>query len=292
MGSTGEGLRRHVPNREVADQRELDRTGGTLILEDRTMSISRVAFGVAISAASLTACDGGHPTMPSAGAVALTAQTLGVARCAPGNGGFTTSFTHPYFFPATVGHQSVLEGDDHDESVRLQITVLAATRNVGGVTTRVIEEREWVDGSLLEVSWNYYAQASDGSICYYGEDVDIYQDGGIVHDGAWCGEGGNQPGIFLPAELAVGTRFQMEVAPGIALDEGRIVGFGPVEVPYDRFIQTLRVREFNPLDGDVGFKVFAQGVGLVVDGEVKLTAINATPGAPDQPSLIGQSCGS
>jgi len=239
----------------------------------------------------VAACDPDQPAAPTLGAVVVTAQTLGVARCAPGSG-FTTVFTHPYFFPATVGHQSVLEGVEHGEEVKVQITVLAATRNVAGVTTRVIEEREWVDGALLEVSWNYYAQASDGSICYYGEDVDIYEDGGIVHDGAWCAVGGNQAGIFLPAELAVGTSFKMELAPGIALDEGRIVGIGPVTVPYARYTQTLRVREFNPLDGDVGFKVFALGVGLVVDGPVKLTAINSTSGAPDQPSISVQTCGS
>jgi hypothetical protein len=257
------------------------------------MSMTRIALSALLGAGPLlVACDQNQPAAPTLGAVALTAQTLGVARCAPGSGGFTTAFTHPYFFPATVGYQTVLEGEKGGESVKLQITVLSATRNVGTVTTRVIEEREWVDGSLLEVSWNYYAQSSDGSICYYGEDVDIYTDGGIVHDGAWCAVGGNQAGIFLPSELAVGTRFQMEVAPGIAMDEGRIVGYGPVTVPYASLTETLRVREFNPLDGDVGFKVFARSVGLVVDGPVKLTEINATPGAPGVPSISGQSCGS
>jgi hypothetical protein len=257
------------------------------------MSPTRIVTLIAalVAAIVLVACDREQPAGPTIGSSGLAAQTLDLSRCAAGTGGFTTSFTHPYFFPATVGHQSVLEGVEHGEDVKVQITVLAAMRNVGGVTTRVIEEREWVDGTLLEVSWNYYAQAGDGSICYYGEDVDIYEDAGVVHDGAWCAVGGNQPGIFLPAELAVGTRFQMEVAPDIAMDEGRIVGIGPVTVPYAHYTETLRVREFNPLDGDVGFKVFAEGVGLVVDGPVKLTAINTTSGAPDLPSISMQSCG-
>ena len=250
----------------------------------------RILCALLGAAPFVAACDADQPAAPPIGTIAVTGQTLSVARCAPGSG-FTTVFTHPYFFPATVGHQSIFEGDEHGEEVKLQITVLAATRSVAGVTTRVIEEREWVDGALLEVSWNYYAQASDGSICYYGEDVDIYRNGGIVHDGAWCATGGNQPGIFLPAELAVGTNYQMEVAPGIALDEGRIVGKGPVTVPHARYDQTIRVREFNPLDGDVGFKVFAQGVGLVIDGPVQLTAINSTSGLPGQPLISVQNCG-
>jgi hypothetical protein len=257
------------------------------------MSTHRIAtMSVLLLATALVACGTDRPAGPRIAASAATAaQTLDLTRCAAGSGGFTTSFTHPWFFPATIGHQSVLEGEEHGEDVKVQITVLAMTRDVGGVTARVIEEREWVGGALLEVSWNYYAQAADGSICYYGEDVDIYEDGGIVHDGAWCASNGNQPGIFLPAALTVGTRFRMEVAPDVAMDEGRIVGSGPVTTPYGRFWETLRVREFNPLDGDVGFKVFARTFGLVVDDVVRLTAINVTSGSPDQPTLSLQSCG-
>ena len=242
---------------------------------------------------TLEACENGQVTAPQLrlAATSTQARLLSVARCAPGSGAFTTAFTHPYFFPATVGYQTVLEGEEEGESVQVQITVLAQTRDVAGVTTRVIEEREWVDGTLLEVSWNYYAQASDGSICYFGEDVDIYEDGGVVHTGAWCAVGGNQPGIFLPAELQPGTKFQMEVAPGIALDEGEVVGSGPVRTPLGRFEETLRIREFNPLDNDKGYKVFANGVGLVIDGPVTLTAINQTTGIPEAPVLTGQTCG-
>jgi hypothetical protein len=235
-----------------------------------------VGLSLVVGAATWIACNGDHPSEPSLGASGLASQTVDLSRCAAGSGAFTTSFTHPYFFPATVGHQSVLEGEEDGQDVTVQVTVLRFFQEIGFPSTRVIEEREWVDGALREVSWNYYAQASDGSVCYFGEDVDIYsEDGAIGHDGAWCAWGANQPGIYLPAELAVGTRFQMEVAPGIAMDEGRIVGSGPVKVPYGRFTETLRVREYNPLDGDVGFKVFAEDVGLVVDGRLALTAIHS-----------------
>lgn len=258
---------------------------------------SVVLVGTAVLVALLGACDRGQVTAPAIwpSATGLLAQSspklLSVARCAQSAGGFTTAFTHPYFFPDVLGYQAVLEGEEDGESEQVQITVLAQTRDVGGVTTRVIEEREWVDGTLVEVSWNYYAQANDGSICYFGEDVDIYENGNIVHTGAWCAVGGNQPGIFLPVELQPGTKFQMEIAPD-AMDVGTIVGIGPVTVPFSRFEETIRVREFNPLDGDKGFKVFVNGVGLVVDGPVELTAVNQTNGIPQQPVLTGQVCGS
>ena len=43
------------------------------------------------------------------------------------------------YFVLEPGFQLVLEGD----GARVQITVLDETKVVGGVTTRVVEEREW-----------------------------------------------------------------------------------------------------------------------------------------------------
>ena len=77
-------------------------------------------------------------------------------------------------------------------------------------------------------------------------------------------------GIAMPADPRVGDRYQMELAPGIAEDEGRVVGSGSVTVPVGSFSETIRVRESNPLDGDKGYKVYAHGVGLIVDGSVEL----------------------
>ena len=255
------------------------------------MSATRFAGPLVLAVTTLiAACAEDQPAEPRIGTAVVAARALDLALCAIRGHDFTTAFTHPFFFPATVGHQLVLEGEEDGEDIRVQITVLRLFQEMGVPSARIIEEREWVDGRLREVSWNYFAQASDGSVCYFGEDVDIYTENGIVHDGAWCSESPKQPGIFLPAELAVGTRFQMETAPGIAMDEGRIVGSGPVTVPYGRFTETLRVREYNPLDGDVGFKVFAHGVGLVIDDQLKLTAINATSGDP-QSWISVQNCG-
>jgi hypothetical protein len=64
------------------------------------------------------------------------------------------------------------------------------------VTTRVVEEIEWEDSipfgtidageALIERSLNYFAQTQDGTVCYFGEAVDIYENGVVVsHEGAW-----------------------------------------------------------------------------------------------------------
>ena len=234
-----------------------------------------------------------EPQQPAAREVSqASAMKIDVSRCATTNTGFTTNFTHPYFGSTPVGNQLVLEGDEAREHTRNEITVLALTRNIGGVTTRVIEEREFTNGKLAEVSYNYFVQARDGSICYYGEDVDAYEKGAVTHGGAWCAVGPNHPGVFLPADPQVGMEFQQEVAPGIAEDQARIVGKEPVTVPAGQYSNTIRIRESNPLDGEKDFKVFAAGVGIVVDGAQRLTRIVQTAGAAPLPAITRQACGS
>jgi hypothetical protein len=243
------------------------------------------------------ACDQAMPTAASADAKAIAAlgepapKKLDIARCAPGAGVFTLVSTNPYF-PLDVGRQLILTGEEGGDQITLHVTVLDRTRVIDGVTTRVVEEREFVNGELSEVSWNYHVQAPDGSICYYGEDEDAYEEGSINHVGAWCAGGNNEAGIFMPADPQPGMKYQNEVAPGIALDEATIVGVGPWTVPFDRFTETIRIREFDPLDGSKDHKVHAAGVGIIMDGTLQLVDIRTVSGVPDSPSITVQNCGS
>jgi hypothetical protein len=220
-------------------------------------------------------------------------NTLDLDLCDPSAGGFSAVSTNPYF-PFEPGDQWYYGGVEDGTVESLVITALDQTRLIDGVTTRVIEERESVDGELLEISWNYYAQAADGTVCYFGEDVDIYEpEGDIVHDGAWCADDpGNAAGIIMPADPEPGLRYQNELAPGIAEDRAKIVGSGPVTVTAGTFAETILVRETNPLDGDTGFKTFAAGMGLIIDGPVELFHVEEDAPFPGPPSITQQSCGS
>ncbi|HET8622160.1 MAG TPA: hypothetical protein VFM14_01225 [Gemmatimonadales bacterium] len=263
------------------------------------MTWQSLGFGIAATAAFALAagCDRTEPIGPMVDAADLIAKEgtsvkkLSIARCAPGQGGFTIASTNPYYPLGPVGRQWILTGAEDGEAIILQVTVLDQTRVIEGVTTRVIEERETIDGELFEVTWNYFVQAADGTICYYGEDVDIFEEGGISHEGAWCAGGGNLPGIFMPADPHPGMTFQIEVAPDVAEDEGKIVGIGPIEVPFGQFIETIRIREFNPLDGAKDYKIHAAGTGIIVDGPLTLDELNQTSGVPEQPIPTDQACG-
>jgi len=203
-------------------------------------------------------------------------QPLDIALCNPSQGGFSATVTNAYF-PIQAGSRWVYEGDEAGALIHLEITALNQRETVAGVSTRVVEERESSDGELIEVSQNYFAQARDGTVCYFGEAVDIYEGGQIVsHEGSWrADQSGNAPGIIMPSAPQKGQTFKIESAPGVAEDEATIVGTGTAQVPAGTFTQTIRVREYNPLDGGRGSKVFAAGVGLIVDGPVEL--ISYTP---------------
>jgi hypothetical protein len=201
-------------------------------------------------------------------------ENVDISVCDPSQGGFSLNINNPYF-PLVPGSRLVLDGDDNGTALHLEITVLDSTVDVAGVTTRILEERETEGGELVEVSRNFFVQASDGSVCYYGEDVDIYQGGVIVaHSGQWrAGEAGARPGIMMPASPAPGMTFRQEIAPGVAEDRAEIRAVGEtVTVPAGTFVATVRFLETTPLEpGSTTVKVFAEGVGLIVDDVLRLT---------------------
>lgn len=193
--------------------------------------------------------------------------------------------SNPYWIPLIPGYRVTLE----DEEVNLQITVCdgacpdtTGTEVVDGVTTRVMEEREYEDGDLVEVSRNFIARCEDnGSVFYFGEDVDIYEDGDIVsHDGAWrAGVDGAEAGVIMPGHFLLGSRYFQERARDVAEDRAENVAMGvEIEVPYEGgtvLEDCVRVFETSELHaGDRTDKIYCPGVGLVFDDGVELVDKN------------------
>ena len=130
--------------------------------------------------------------------------------------------------------------DDDGELVRLKITVLNQTKKITFKTkegesltvyARVVEERESKGGKLVEVSRNFYARCTQtNDVFYFGEDVDIYDEDGVMivsHDGAWlAGKNGALPGVIMPGRFLLGSRYFQELAPGVALDRAEHVKMG------------------------------------------------------------------
>jgi hypothetical protein len=181
-------------------------------------------------------------------------------------------------FELAPGVRLVLEGEEDGEVIRHVIEVTNETRMVDGVRTRVVTETESADGELTEVSRNFFAECRETrSVFYFGEEVDIYEEGQIVsHEGAWlAGENGARAGIIMPGTILAGSRYFQEIAPGVALDRVEHLATGvTVETQAGDFEDCLAVRDTSALDptaaGDV--KIYCPGVGLVKDGPLELVS--------------------
>lgn len=179
---------------------------------------------------------------------------------------------NPWFIALEPG--TVLVFDNAKDKEHLVVTVLEETRKVDGVETRVVEERETVDGKLKEVSRNYFVIGKKtNNVYYFGEEVDEYKDGKIVgHPGAWLsGEKGARYGLLMPGTPLLGARHYQEVAPGVAMDRAEIVSLTEtLETPAGTFKNVLKVEETTPLEPDKAYKYYAAGVGLIRDGGLRL----------------------
>ncbi len=193
---------------------------------------------------------------------------------------FSSVGQNPYFILEPAGYQLILEGEEEGELIHVEITVLNETEDIflediGVVTTRVVEEREWIDGELAEVSRNFFAICTEtNSVFYFGEDVDIYEGGEIVsHEGAWrAGVDGAMPGLIMPGTFLLGSRYFQEIAQGVAMDRAEHIKMGQtVETPAGTFEHCVKVFETTPLEpGAKGIKIYAPGVGLIVDETLEL----------------------
>ena len=210
---------------------------------------------------------------------------------------FVTYADNPWH-PLWPGYSLLLEGDEEDDgetvTITVQVTVLADTERVDGVLTRVLEEREWEDGELVEVSRNFVAACREtGDLWYFGEDVDDYEDGEVVgHDGAWrAGEDGALAGILMPGNPLNGARYFQEQAPDAdALDQAEVVSRdGVMTVPAGTFARVLHVVDTTPLEpGVADDKYYAYGWGLIKDAEAELVAVTLPDCLPGDTTLCLQ----
>ncbi len=179
------------------------------------------------------------------------------------------------FFVLVPGHEIVLQ----NAREKVTITVLDETQTVGGVETRIVEEREEVKGELKEVSRNFFAICKEhGDVFYFGEEVDDYEGGKIVrHSGAWrADEKGSKVGLIMPGTALLGARYYQEMAPG-AMDRGEIVDDNvTMKTPAGTFRNCLRVEETSATEpGEKGYKTYAPGIGLIQDEDLLLTEYRA-----------------
>jgi hypothetical protein len=229
-----------------------------------TKTIHRVVTVVMIIAMGATGCI--NPWNPTPRSDSSWQEEFGISDCA------LVSTGRNQYFILEPGYQIVLEGGNE----KLVITVLNETKTVDGVNTRVVEEKEWKNGELVEVSRNFFAICEKTKdVFYFGEEVDMYSGGKLAsHTGAWlAGENGAKAGLIMSGQPKVGMRYYQEVAPGIAMDRAEIVSVNDtLKTPVGSFSNCLRIKEGTALDpAEQEFKIFAPGIGLIQEPGILLT---------------------
>ncbi len=178
--------------------------------------------------------------------------------------------SNPYFI-LTPGYQWTYQHENETAT----LTVLAETKSIDGVQTRVVEAREIKNGQLEEVTRDYFAiDSAAGDVYYFGEDVDVYRDGKVAgHEGSWLsGVNGAKFGLMMPGKPKPGQKFYEEQAPGVGMDRAEIVSDSEtISTPAGTFAKCIHVLETSPLDKDAReHKWYAPGVGPVKDDDLVL----------------------
>ncbi len=178
------------------------------------------------------------------------------------------SITGTTYFPILIGRSWNYVGEDErGRAVEVHERVTDSIRVVMGVQCRVVQAREFEEGSLVEDTFDWYAQDRSGNVWYFGEDSREMKNGEVANtSGSWeSGIDGALPGILILSQPLVGMWYRQEYYEGEAEDVAQVLSLQEtITVPYGTFNNCLMTLEYNPLEpGIEEHKIYAPGVGLV-----------------------------
>lgn len=189
------------------------------------------------------------------------------------------------FFPLVVGNTWVYEDDEEV----ITVTVLDQTREIEGIESIVVQDVVEEDGELIEDTFDWYAQDSDGNVWYMGELSRNYEDGELSDiDGSWeAGVEGAKAGILFRAMPVVGETLRQEYRIGEAEDIGQTLSITASESTasgYDCEGACLQTLEYTPIEpGEHENKFYKPGTGMILetkpDSEERLELVDFTPGS-------------
>ena len=134
------------------------------------------------------------------------------------------------------------------------------------VETLISQYVAFLDGRLEEVALDWYAQADDGSVWYFGEDVFNYEDGVVADtEGTWLAGREGPAAMIMPAEPAGRRRLPARECPGLVFEEVTIGDVGQTVDGPSGPVDGAIVAEELHLDGGSRSKTFAPGYGEFFD---------------------------
>ena len=181
---------------------------------------------------------------------------------------FVSEIDNP-FFPLEPGTTFIYEGESEGVPTREVVEVTRDTKEILGVTTTVVYALAYEDGVLVEETFDWYAQDTDGNVWYFGEDTRELDEAGnvISTEGSWeAGVDGAEAGIIMLADPKKGDRYSQEVAPDVAEDMAQVTGFeASLCLSNGECYENILVtKEWTPLErGVVELKYYAEDVGFI-----------------------------
>ena len=184
------------------------------------------------------------------------------------------------YMPLKPGMQLVFEGwtiDDEDKKVPHKVidVITDLVKDINGIETVILWERDIVNGKLEESELAFRAQDDEGNVWHFGEVKEVYgENGKLVGGKTWMqGRLGAKAGIIMPAKPAVGTP---SLSQGLALgvykwdDRGQVRKVGEkVKVPAGSFKDVVVIEEWSSGElkkGALQLKYYAPDVGYVKVG--------------------------
>ncbi|MBB5166257.1 hypothetical protein [Mycobacterium sp. AZCC_0083] len=168
--------------------------------------------------------------------------------------------------PTSEVKQVIMGGQVDGKPFRTEVTLLPGTkplqRRGQTVDTAIIQYVAYSDGRIHEVAIDSYAQADDGSVWYFGEDVSNFEDGKVADTkGTWVASDKTPAAMIMPAMPAVGNIYRPENAPEVVFEEVRVQKVNQtVAGPSGNISGAIEVMELH-MDGTREGKVFAPGYG-------------------------------
>jgi hypothetical protein len=189
------------------------------------------------------------------------------------------------YLPLIPGVTMIYNGTSDGDPTRDVFEVTNDTKEILGITARVVHDDGYAKGKHEETTNDWFAQDDNGNVWYMGEfTTDLSNKGS--HEGSWeAGVKGAKAGIVMEAKPNVGDTYNQEFAKGVAEDKGTVLSLNEtVSVPFGTFSNVLKTKDFSPLEPDVvENKYYAQRLGQVkvisVKGESEvetLVQINGT----------------
>jgi hypothetical protein len=176
-----------------------------------------------------------------------------------------TQITNP-LFPAATLTQVIQLGEEAGDQERVEATLMPTTRvidwNPEKIETVVRQFIAYSGPRIVEVALDYFAQADDGSVWYFGEDVFNYRDGVVANtDGSWLAGKHGPPGMIMPAQPKAGAVYRPENIPGLVFEEVTVQAVDQtIDGPMGPVQGGITTRE-HLMEGDFEDKAFAPGYG-------------------------------